>query len=289
MLEHVLIRNFEITAISPDVLTRYNQFAQSKALTDILADANKLKDFLYGRDMVDLIKEYPIKLTSAELLGVLRKLQPRLYSISSSSKVHPDEVHLTIAAVRYANGRYKEGVCSTFLADRIGDDEFINVYIEKNPEFRLPANTDAPVIMVGPGTGVAPFRAFLEEREATDAKGKNWLFYGDRHFTTDFLYQTEFQAYQKKGILSRLNVAFSRDTDKKVYVQHKMQKHSKELFRWLEEGAHFYVCGDMKHMWNDVNKTLTDIIMQEGGLNTEKAEEYLRNLKKTKRYLVDVY
>ena len=288
-LEYFLTRNYEISTLNPEVITNYNKYAQSPKLVDLLADVEKLKDFLYGKDVVDLVQEYPVKLTSNELFGVLRRLQPRLYSISSSPNAHPDEVHLTIAAVRYGDSRYKEGVCSTFLADRIGDEDFVNIYIEKNPEFRLPTNPEAPVIMVGPGTGLAPFRAFLEERSTLETKSQNWLFYGDRHFTTDFLYQTELQSFHKKGLLTNLSVAFSRDTDKKVYVQHKMLEQSKELFNWLDNGAHFYVCGDMKSMWNDVNKTLLTIIAREGGLTDEKAEDYLKNLKKTKRYQVDVY
>lgn len=288
-LEHLLTHNYEISSISPDVLQKFQALVKSDKLNEILADSAKISEYIYGRDIIDLVQDFPVELSTKQLLEILRKLQPRLYSISSSSLAHPDEVHLTVAAVRYSNSRYKEGVCSTFLADRIGDEDFLNVYVEKNPGFRLPSNPDTPVIMVGPGTGIAPFRAFLEERAESGAKGKNWLFYGDRHFTTDFLYQTELLALVKKGLLTNLNVAFSRDTDKKVYVQHKMLEHSGELFRWLEEGAHFYVCGDMKNMWTDVNKTLINIISKEGGMSQENAEEYLKYLKKAKRYQVDVY
>ena len=288
-LEHWLTSHYEISTLNAEVIRNYNEYAKSPELTDLLYDTAKLKDFLYGHDVVDMVQQYPAKLTGTDLLKILRKLQPRLYSISSSPNAHSEEIHLTVAVVRYSNTRYKEGVCSSFLADRIGDDDYVDIFIEKNPEFRLPANADTPVIMVGPGTGLAPFRAFLEEQDARGAKAKNWLFFGDRHFTTDFLYQTELQSFHKKGLLTRLNVAFSRDTDKKVYVQHKMLEQSRELFHWLEEGAHFYVCGDMKNMWNDVNKTLLDIIAREGGLSEEKAGEYLKNLKKTKRYQVDVY
>lgn len=288
-LEYILTRHYEISTLNPEVLTKYNSYAKNPKLTELLADVNALKAYVYGRDFIDLVQEYPVKLSVNDLLGVLRKLQPRLYSISSSYLAHPEEVHLTIAAVRYGDIRYKEGVCSTFLADRVGDEDFVDIYIEKNPEFKLPADTDVPVIMVGPGTGLAPFRSFLEERNAHGAKGKNWLFFGDRHFTTDFLYQTELQLLHKRGLLTNFNVAFSRDTAKKTYVQHKMLEHSKELFKWLEDGAHFYVCGDMKNMWNDVHLTLLNIVSKEGGLTPEKAEEYIKNLKKTKRYQVDVY
>jgi len=288
-LKEALTHDFEISALSPEVVSNYNKYAKITTLTDLLADPDKLKEYLYGRDVIDLFQEYPYELSPNDLAGVLRKLHPRLYSISSSLQAHPDEAHLTIAAVRYNNGRYKEGVCSTFLADRVGEDEYVRVYHEKNPEFKLPVNTDAPVIMVGPGTGIAPFRAFLEERTATNSKGKNWLFFGDRHFTTDFIYQTELLNYKKKGLLTNLNVAFSRDSDKKVYVQHKMLENSKELYKWLEEGAYFYVCGDMQNMWKDVNKTLIDIVGKEGNKNTEEAEEYVQQLRKQRRYLTDVY
>jgi sulfite reductase (NADPH) flavoprotein alpha-component len=271
------------------VLGRYNDFAQSQQLSEILADSSQLKEFIYGRDVVDLLNQFPVILSSQDFTSILRKLQPRLYSISSSLKTHPQEVHLTIAAIRYNNGRYKEGVCSTFLSDRVENDAQVRVFVEKNPEFKLPANPNAPVIMVGPGTGVAPFRAFLQERLATGAPGKNWLFCGNWNFATDFLYQTEFQTYYKKGLLTNLHVAFSRDTEQKLYVQHKMLQHSRELYDWLENGASFYVCGDMKRMWKDVNLTLLQIIQSEGGLSTEKAEDYLQYLKKTKRYQVDVY
>ena len=288
-LSEALAHNHELSTITPDVLSKYNEYAKSNKLSQILADPTKLNEYLYGRDLVDLVTEFPTELTAENLMGILRKLQPRLYSIASSSIIHPDEVHLTVATVRYKNGRYKEGACSSFLSDRLGDDQEIAVYLEKNLEFKLPTDLEAAVIMIGPGTGIAPFRAFLQEREASGSKGKNWLFFGDRNFSTDFLYQTELQSYHKKGLLTRLNVAFSRDTDKKVYVQHKMHEHSKELFNWLENGAYLYVCGDMKKMWKDVNQTLVEIIAKEGRLNLEEAQEYVKRLKKSRRYQVDVY
>ncbi len=288
-LEDALAHNFELSMISPDVMANYNTYAKNTDLQHILDDETKLKEYVYGRDLVDLTMEFPVSLSSENFIGILRKLQPRLYSIASSSKAYPDEVHLTVSAVRYKNGRYKEGTCSTFLSDRLIEDQEISVYLERNSEFRLPANSDAPVIMIGPGTGIAPYRAFLQDREANGSQGKNWLFFGDRHFSTDFLYQTEFQNYHKKGLLTRFNVAFSRDTNKKIYVQHKMLEHSKELYSWLEEGAYFYVCGDMKNMWTDVNKTLTEIIAKEGGHSAEIARDYVKHLKKSKRYQVDIY
>jgi sulfite reductase (NADPH) flavoprotein alpha-component len=288
-LREALTHNFEISVLTPDVISNYNKFAQSEELTSSLADSSKLKDFIFGRDMVDLVREYPAQLLSVELIGILRKLQPRLYSIASSPAFNPDEVHVTVATVRHMNGRYKEGACSTYLADRLNDDVPVKVFIEKNTDFRLPKSPDSPVIMVGPGTGIAPFRAFLQERDASGAKGKNWLFYGDRHFATDFLYQTELQNFLKKGTLTKLHVAFSRDKEQKVYVQHKLKENAKEVFNWLEDGAYFYVCGDREKMWHDVNQTLLEIIQNEGGMTKDKAEDYIRKLKKEHRYQSDVY
>jgi sulfite reductase (NADPH) flavoprotein alpha-component len=288
-LKATLKKNFEITVLTQEVVTNYNKILKRKELDDLLANTDLLKNYLFGRDVLDLFLEYPSKITATEILNILRKLYPRLYSIASSKLTNPEEIHLTVSAVKYKNGRYKEGISSNFLAERVSDEENISVYIERNPEFRLPGNPDVPIIMIGPGTGVAPFRAFLQEREATSAKGKNWLFFGDRQFTTDFLYQTEWQSYFKKGLLTRMNVAFSRDTNHKVYVQHKMLEHSKELFQWIEEGAHLYVCGDMKSMWKDVNSTLLDIISKEAGIDNELAKEYVQKMKKEKRYQADVY
>jgi len=288
-LGDALLHYFELSTISLDALRRYNEFAQNDVFQKSIDNPEVFKEFAYGRDIVDLLYEFPISISSQDVVKILRRLQPRLYSISSSLKAHPNEVHITVSAVRYTNSRYKEGACSTFLADRITDDSSIKIFIEKNPEFRIPTKSETPIIMVGPGTGVAPFRSFLEERIETNAKGKNWLFYGDQHFATDFLYQTEWIDSKKKGKLTNLSVAFSRDSDKKVFVQHKMLEHSKELYTWLQEGSHFYVCGDMKKMWADVNKTLIYILQKEGNLDQEQAEEYLQTMKKQKRYQVDVY
>lgn len=288
-LGNVLSKHFEISTLNPDVLKNYNQIAQSAKLKEILEDNTKLKTYIYGRDWVDLTNEFPVKISSSELLSIMHKLQPRLYSISSSLKANPGEVHLTIASVRYVNHRYKEGTCSTYLSDRLGDKDGILVFADKNPDFRLPNDPTTPIIMVGPGTGIAPFRAFLQERETQLAKGKNWLFFGDRHFTTDFLYQTELQSWHKKKLLTKMNVAFSRDQEQKIYVQHKMLEQSKELYSWIEEGAHFYVCGDKDNMFADVNRTLTNIIAKEGRMSLVKAEEYVKKLKKAKRFQTDVY
>jgi sulfite reductase (NADPH) flavoprotein alpha-component len=288
-LEEYLRRDAEIASLSSEVVRKYNFYAESPQLEEILKDSLKLKEFLYGRDVIDLFTEYPTRLNASDLPGILRKLQPRLYSISSSLKAHPNEVHLTIAAVRYHNTRDKEGVCSTYLSDRIDDEDYVNLFIEKNTEFRLPSDPQKPIIMVGPGTGIAPFRAFLQEREAIGAKGKNWLFFGNRHFATDFLYQDEWQTLLRKKTLTYIHAAFSRDSEKKNYVQNKMKEYAAELFRWLENGAYFYVCGDMKNMWRDVNQSLIEIVSLQGHKTKEEAEAYVQQLRRSGRYQLDVY
>ena len=199
-------------------------------------------------------------------------------------------MHLTIGAVRYeAHGRERKGVCSNLIAERLQLGDTLPIYIQNNKHFKLPESPEAPIIMVGPGTGVAPFRAFMQEREEIGAQGKSWMFFGDQHFVTDFLYQTEWQKWLKDGVLTKMDVAFSRDTAEKVYVQHRMLEHSKELFEWLQQGAFVYICGDKKNMAQDVHNTLLEIIEKEGGMNREKAEEYLADLKQQQRYQRDVY
>jgi len=220
---------------------------------------------------------------------VLRQLPPRLYSISSSQGMVGDEVHATVSVVRYERkSRLRIGACSSHLADNIEIDDQVPVYIEKNPSFKLPAN-GAKIIMVGAGTGIAPYRAFLQQREADNKTGNTWLFFGDRHFQSDFLYQVEWQKWLKSNHLQKMDVAFSRDQEEKIYVQHKLLENQKEILKWLEEGAHFYLCGDMKSMAKDVNKTLLEIIKNQGGISTEKAEEYVKKLKREKRFQQDVY
>ncbi len=262
-----------------------------KALLDPSKKAD-LDKWLYGREIIDLLLRTPKgAFTPAEFIGFLRKLQPRLYSISSSPKAHLNEVHLTVAAVRYeAHGRERRGVCSTFLADRVELSQTpVPVFVQTSHGFRLPADTERPVIMVGPGTGIAPFRAFLEERHATNAKGRNWIFFGDQQRSLDFLYEEEMAAMQKNGVLTRLDLAFSRDQKEKVYVQNRMLENSSELWKWLEDGAHFYVCGDAKRMAKDVDGALHEIIQKVGGKSAEQAAEYVAKLKSEKRYQRDVY
>ncbi len=225
-----------------------------------------------------------------ELLAPLRGLQPRLYSISSSPKAHPGEVHLTVAVVRYElDGLARKGVCSTFMADRVLGDARVPVFVHKAPHFKLPSDPAAPVIMVGPGTGIAPFRAFLEERRSLGSNGKNWLFFGDQKKSTDFLYQAQLEEWQNDGFLTRLDVAFSRDQEEKIYVQHRMLEEAAELWAWLENGAYFYVCGDAKRMAKDVDDTLHRVAELAGGLSAEEAIQYFKKMKSGKRYLRDVY
>ena len=292
-LSDALTRKLDATAISLPVLKRYNEIALNDQLTELIDPANKAKlnDYIHGREIIDVLVDFPAnEITADQLAGIMRKLPPRLYSIASSLKAHPGEVHLTVGVVRYdSNGRERKGVCSSFLADRIEEGSTVDIFVTPNKHFKVPANPDAPLIMVGPGTGIAPFRAFIEERQATEAKGKNWLIFGDQHYLTDFLYQTEWQSYLSDGVLTKLDVAFSRDQAEKVYVQDRMRENAKELYAWLEQGASFCVCGDATRMAHDVDKALHDVIAQEGGLSEEAAVDYVKQLKADKRYLRDVY
>lgn len=293
-LHHQLSTALVITAPPPALVKEAVTRSSNAELLALLEPANKagLDQWLYGRDVVDVLKACPgAKFMPAELAGLLRKLQPRLYSISSSPKAHPGEVHLTVAAVRYdAHGRSKKGVCSCWLADRVALGETpVPVFVQKSHGFRLPEDLSQPVIMVGPGTGIAPFRAFLEERRATSATGKNWLFFGDQQQACDFLYEEELTGWSKDGLLTHLDLAFSRDQAEKVYVQDRMREHAGELWRWLEEGAHFYVCGDARRMAKDVDAMLHAVIETAGGKTRDQAAEYVAALKSTKRYQRDVY
>lgn len=284
------LRGYELTVLTPDVLRKHNAFARSRELAALLEDVARLREYLYGRDLIDLLKDYPVAYTAADLMTVLRPIPARLYSIASSPLASPDEVHLLVSAVRYnAFGRQKEGVGSTFWADRILENEQVPVYVKSNEGFRLPADGGVPVIMVGPGAGVAPFRSFVEERAARGDAGKNWLFFGNPCFASDFLYQTEWQAHVKSGVLTRMDVAFSRDQAEKVYVQHKIRQKAKAVFQWIEDGAFIYVCGDTRRMAPDVYGAFVDVTEQESGFTRAKAEDYVKNLKRSGRYVEDVY
>lgn len=289
-LRHILLREVELTVLTREVIEKYATWTNNTKLKSLLEDPAALKKFIWGRNVADLIREFPAAMSEATLLSFLRKMPPRLYSIASSLEAHPGEVHLTVAAVRYEyGGRLHLGAASTFLADRVLTGESVPVFVERNDYFKLPADDAADIIMVGPGTGVAPFRAFVEQRSERGASGKNWLFSGNPHFETDFLYQTEWLNHLKRGTLDRLDVAFSRDQADKIYVQHRLAERSKLIFERLENGAHFYVCGDKERMATDVQNAVVQLVAKESGKGAEYAEEYLKGLKKQRRWLEDVY
>ncbi len=292
-LREALLRHYEITVLTKPLLAQAAKFTSGDGLNELLEAGREqeLRTYLNERDLLDLVQDYSLKGVPAnEFVSILRKMPARLYSIASSSKAYPDEVHVTVRTVRYeSQGRDRYGVCSVQLAERVQAGDTLPVYIQHNSNFKLPENPDTPIIMIGPGTGVAPYRAFLGEREETGAEGKTWLFFGDQHFSTDFLYQVEWQRWLKDGVLTRMDVAFSRDSDKKVYVQHRMLEKSKELYQWLQEGASVYVCGDEKKMAHDVHSALATILEQEGGFSPEEAAEYLIRMQQQKRYQRDVY
>ncbi len=289
-LKEALKKDFELTVLSSDTVRKHAEKADSKELDEIIKDADTFKDFVSTNDVLDLLQKYPVEYRADELINILRPLSARLYSISSSLQTYEDELHITVGAVRYNNnGRDKGGVCSTFFADRLEEGDKVAIYIKPNEGFRLPTDTKAPVIMIGAGTGIAPYRAFVDERAASDEPGLNWLIFGNQHFATDFLYQTEWQKHLKSGGLAKMNVAFSRDQEEKVYVQHKVLQHSKEIWQWLENGASVYVCGDKNHMAADVYNAFADVIQKEATLNKDEALEYLKNLKRKGHYQEDVY
>ncbi|MCU1806626.1 assimilatory sulfite reductase (NADPH) flavoprotein subunit [Cytobacillus firmus] len=290
-LKEALSSHFEITVLTKPLVEKAAKLSGNEELHQLALDSSSLKSYIDGRDLIDLVRDFkPWSSSAQEFVSILRKIPARLYSISSSFEANPDEVHLTIGAVRYdAHGRERKGVCSILCAERLQPGDTLPVFIQHNENFKLPENPETPIIMVGPGTGIAPFRSFMQEREENGAEGKSWLFFGDQHFVTDFLYQTEWQKWLKDGVLSKLDVAFSRDDDEKVYVQHRMQENSRELFQWLEQGAAVYICGDEKNMAHDVHNTFIDIIEKEGGMSREQAAEYLADMQKNKRYQRDVY
>ena len=282
----------ELSNLTRDVLERYAGLApQHGRLRELLGgERTQLQQYLYGRDVADLLTEFPAELSAQHLVAVLRPLQARSYSIASSLLVHPDEAHLTVGALRYdAHGRRRHGTCSSHLADGLGVEGLARVFVERNEYFKLPTDTSTDIIMVGAGTGVAPFRAFVEERVELGASGRNWLLFGNPHFTTDFLYQTEWQQHLKRGGLQQLDVAFSRDQAEKIYVQDRLKENARDVFGWLENGAHFYVCGDKIRLGSAVQTALIEIVQQQGGLTPEAAAAYVRNLRKQRRYLEDVY
>lgn len=291
-LAEALAERFEITGASVAFLERYAALEGAGALAEMLAPERRseLAAYLEARQVVDIVREHPVRVTADAFAGCLRPFKPRLYSIASSPLASPEEVHLTVANVEYqAFGRPHWGAASNHLSLRLEPGEPLGVYVEPNPRFRLPADDDAPVIMIGPGTGVAPFRAFLEQREAAGAKGRNWLFFGDRSLRDDFLYQLDWARFRKRGVLDRMDVAFSRDQADKIYVQHRMLECANELYAWLEQGAHVYVCGDAAAMAPDVHAALVEVAARAGGLDAEAAEDYVKRLRRDGRYRRDVY
>ena len=291
ILKDALMHRLACTVLSKIQIKKFNEIAQSDRLADLLKIENKddLVDYMWGRELIDLFIEYPQSgLNAQDFTGLLRPMPPRLYSIASSLSAHPEEVHLTVAVVRYeGNGKERKGVCSSYLAERVG--ERVPCYLHPNKNFKLPDDPSTPIIMVGPGTGIAPFRAFIEERRATGASGKNWLFFGDRSQKTDYLYENEWESYHNDGLLNDLDLAWSRDQEKKVYVQHKMLEKKAQLWSWLQDGATFYVCGDASRMAKDVDQALRTIAQEEGSMSEEDAGAWVKNLLKERRYLKDVY
>ena len=289
-LNDALYRDFELSKVTTDVVGRYLALAPNEKLKALAREPEKFREYLDGRDIVDLFQDYPSIVTAAQLIKMLRPLQPRYYSISSSPKANPGELHLTVGVVNYKNaGREKQGTCSTFLSEVAVANEHVPIFIEPNPEFRLPKYDQVPIIMVGAGTGIAPYRAFVQHRELSETRGKSWLFFGNRNFESEFLYQTEWQDYIKSGALTKMDVAFSRDGTNKQYVQDKLMQNSSEIYQWLEEGAHVYICGDMKKMAKDVQNTLVAIVAKHASKSTERAQEYIDNLQKERRLQMDVY
>lgn len=292
-LSDALRTHFEIKLPSKELIEEIASRSGDQALNALLlsGDKEKLADYLWGRDILDLLLQFPgVEFSAAEFLRLLKPLQHRAYSISSSGKKHPDSVHLTVASVRYdAHGRQHKGVCSTYLADLVNEETDVRIFFTPNTNFRVPADDKLPMIMVGPGTGIAPFRAFLQEREFRKATGKNWLFFGDRNASTDFIYRDEIEAMQTSGLLTKLDLAFSRDQAEKVYVQDRMKENGAELYAWLEQGGYFFVCGDAYRMAKDVDQALHDVIREHGKKTVVEAVEYVNQLKKDKRYVRDVY
>ncbi|ELB2781033.1 assimilatory sulfite reductase (NADPH) flavoprotein subunit [Vibrio alginolyticus] len=289
-IHSALVSKYEITTSNPQLITKFAELSGSKKLQKLVEDKDKLREYSANTQIVDVLAEKKTKLTADELIGLLRRLTPRLYSIASSQEEVDEEVHLTVALVEYEqNDEKRYGGASSFLAQRLEEGDEVKVFVEHNNNFKLPEDDSTPIIMVGPGTGIAPFRSFIQERENRDAEGKNWLFFGDRTFTQDFLYQVEWQKYLKSGVLSRLDVAFSRDQVEKVYVQHRILENAAQVWQWIQEGAYIYVCGDATRMAKDAHDALVIVAEQEGKMPRDDAEQFINDLRKAKRYQRDVY
>ena len=289
-LSEALQWHFELTVNTATIVENYATLTRSESLLPLVGDKAQLQQYAAATPIVDMVRFSPAQLDAEALIGLLRPLTPRLYSIASSQAEVESEVHVTMGVVRYEiEGRARAGGASSFLADRVEEDGEVRVFIEHNDNFRLPANPETPVIMIGPGTGIAPFRAFMQQRAADGAQGKNWLFFGNPHFTEDFLYQVEWQSYVKEGLLTRIDLAWSRDQQQKIYVQDKLREQGAELWRWINDGAHIYVCGDANRMAKDVENTLLEVIAEYGAMDAEAADEFLSELRVERRYQRDVY
>ncbi|MDT7071852.1 NADPH-dependent assimilatory sulfite reductase flavoprotein subunit [Citrobacter amalonaticus] len=280
----------ELTVNTANIVENYATLTRSESLLPLVGDKAQLQHYATTTPVVDMLRFSPAQLDAQALVDLLRPLTPRMYSIASSQAEVESEVHITVGAVRYeVEGRARAGGASSFLADRVEEEGEVRVFIEHNDNFRLPTNPETPVIMIGPGTGIAPFRAFMQQRAAEGASGKNWLFFGNPHFTEDFLYQVEWQRYVKEGVLSRIELAWSRDQKEKVYVQDKLREQGAELWRWINDGAHVYVCGDANRMAKDVEQALLEVIAEFGAMDAESADEFLSELRVERRYQRDVY
>lgn len=286
-VREALLHDWEIGLNTPQFVQGYAEISSNPALKEAAADASA---YAAANPIAGIVSQYPAALTAGQLAGLLRPLAPRLYSISSAPEEVGEEVHLTVGVLRYEhNGIPRTGAASGFLGGRLEEEGTVRVFVEENPRFRLPENPDTPVIMIGAGTGVAPFRAFMQQRAANGDSGKNWLIFGNQYFTQDFLYQTEWQGWAKDGLLNKYDFAWSRDQEEKIYVQHKIREEAAELWQWLQQGAHIYVCGDASRMAKDVEQALLDTIAEQGGLSADDADEYLDNLRQEGRYQRDVY
>lgn len=289
-LATALQTQFELTQNTAAFVKHYAALANHTELNAIVTDSEQLQNFVQNTPLVDVINSYPAALSADQLLALLRPLTPRLYSIASAQSEVGEEVHLSVGVVRYDyNGKARAGAASSYLADRVEEDGQVRIFVEHNDNFKLPQDSSKPIIMIGSGTGIAPFRSFVQQRAADEAEGKNWLIFGNQHFASDFLYQTEWQQFAKDGFLHKYSFAWSRDQEQKIYVQDKIREEAETLWQWLQQGAYLYVCGDASRMAKDVNQALLDVIAQQSNLTADEAEEYLDNLREEKRYQRDVY
>lgn len=289
-IRQALVEQCDLNQLTPSLLTDYASTANNADLSDLVADKAQLQAYQAATPVVGLMKDYPQALPAQRLFDVLKPLAPRLYSIASSQAEVGDEVHLCVALVDIEHdGASYHGSASGLLTNRLEEGDELQVFIETNPRFRLPPSGDTPTIMIGPGTGIAPFRAFMQQRRDDGANGQNWLFFGNRHYRSDFLYQAEWIEFRDQGLLNQWSLAWSRDGDNKVYVQDKIREQAEQFWSWLEQGAHIYVCGDASRMAKDVEQAILDVIAEQGGKDADDAKDYLNELREADRYQRDVY